>query len=237
MPVYQLLPETPLFPPIDEAENDGLLAIGGDLNKERLLEAYKNGIFPWYENGQPILWWSPDPRLILVPEEMKISRSLRKVLNKKCFEIRFDTAFHQVIKYCADVRIEKGKGTWIIPEIQEAYIELYNEGVAHSIESWINGKLVGGLYGVSLGQCFFGESMFSKMNDSSKVALVSLVEFSLHYDIKMIDCQMTTRHLLSLGAREVERSVFIKKLNKFLKKPTLIGNWNTNYLSVKSNFF
>ena len=225
MPVYQLLHEIPIFPPIEDAEEDGLLAIGGDLNKERLLEAYKNGIFPWYEYGQPILWWSPNPRLILIPAEIKISRSLRKVLNKKYYEVRFDTAFQQVIKNCADVRIEQGKGTWIIPEIQDAYLELYNEGIAHSVESWINGKVVGGLYGVSLGQCFFGESMFSKMNDSSKVALVALVEFSLHYDIKMIDCQMTTQHLLSLGAREIDRQSFLRKLKQYLEKPDIKGSW------------
>ena len=164
--MYQLIPEIPFFPPIVEAEDDGLLAIGGDLKKERLLEAYKNGIFPWYEIGQPILWWSPDPRLILYPKEIKISRSLRKVLKKKYFEIRFDTAFQQVIENCADLRIEKGEGTWIIPEMQEAYLELHKEGFAHSVESWIGGELVGGLYGISLGQCFFGESMFSKKNDS-----------------------------------------------------------------------
>ena len=236
MTVYQLIPEIPLFPPIEEAEDDGLLAIGGDLNKDRLIEAYKNGIFPWYEKGQPILWWSPDPRLVLLPENLKVSRSLGKVLKRKYFEIRFDTAFQQVIKDCADVRIEQGRSTWIIPEIQEAYLELYNEGFAHSIESWVDDKLVGGLYGVSLGQCFFGESMFSKINNSSKVALVALVEFALKYEIKLIDCQMTTKHLLSLGAQEMERKVFLENLKKLLKKPTLIGNWNCDSLSIKSNY-
>tara|TARA_Y100001970_G_C14134631_1_gene803615 strand:+ start:480 stop:1184 length:705 start_codon:yes stop_codon:yes gene_type:complete len=231
--VYQLIPEIPFFPPIVEAEDDGLLAIGGDLKKERLLEAYKNGIFPWYEIGQPILWWSPDPRLILYPKEIKISRSLRKVLKKKYFEIRFDTAFQQVIENCADLRIEKGEGTWIIPEMQEAYLELHKEGFAHSVESWIGGELVGGLYGISLGQCFFGESMFSKKNDSSKVALVALVEFSKKYQIKMIDCQIRTKHLISLGAREIKRKVFQKDLKKYLQKPSLKGNWNKNYLSIQ----
>ena len=237
MPVYQLIPEIPYFPPSDDAEDDGLLAVGGDLNSERLLEAYKNGIFPWYENGQPILWWSPDPRLILIPEELKISRSLRKILKRNYFEIRFDTAFKQVIKNCANVRIDQGKGTWIIPEMQEAYIELHKEGIAHSIESWLGDELAGGLYGISLGQCFFGESMFCKTNDSSKVALVALVEFSKNFGIKMIDCQMKTSHLISLGAREIKRKEFLENLNKFLKKPTLLGNWNRNFHSIKSNFF
>ena len=166
MPVYQLIPDIHLFPPTEEAEADGLLAVGGDLTKERLLAAYRQGIFPWYEVGQPILWWCPDPRLVLFPEELKISRSLRKVLRKHEFEIRFDSSFENVIKACADVRTDQGKGTWIIPEMQQAYTELHQEGYAHSVESWLNGELVGGLYGISLGQCFFGESMFSTVSDS-----------------------------------------------------------------------
>ena len=178
MPVYQLITDITLFPPAEEAEADGLLAVGGDLTKERLLAAYRQGIFPWYEVGQPILWWCPDPRLVLFPEELKISRSLRKVLRKQEFEIRFDSSFENVIKACADVRTEQGKGTWIIPEMQQAYTELHQEGYAHSVESWLNGELVGGLYGISLGQCFFGESMFSTVSNSSKAALVALAKFS-----------------------------------------------------------
>ena len=227
MPVYQLIPEVPLFPPVDQAEDDGLLAVGGDLTKERLLAAYRRGIFPWYEVGQPILWWSPDPRLVLFPEELKISRSLRKVLRKEQFEIRFDSAFEDVIKACADVRTERGDETWIIPEMQQAYTELHQEGYAHSVESWLEGELVGGLYGISLGQCFFGESMFSTTNDSSKVALVALAEFSQQVGIKLIDCQMTTPHLLSLGAREITREVFLKKLKKHLEKPTIKELWDS----------
>ena len=237
MPVYQLIPEVPLFPPTEEAEEDGLLAIGGDLTKERLLAAYSKGIFPWYEVGQPILWWSRDPRLVLIPEELKISRSLRKVLRKQQFEIRFDTAFQQVIKACADVRTEQGEGTWIIAEMQQAYTELHQDGFAHSVESWQDGKLAGGLYGISLGQCFFGESMFSTRNDSSKVALAVLAEFCREVGIKMIDCQMTTAHLLSLGAKEIRREVFLKKLKKHLEQPTLKGSWNSGSASVKSNIF
>ena len=225
MPVYQLIPEVPLFPPVDQAEDDGLLAVGGDLTKERLLAAYRRGIFPWYEVGQPILWWSPDPRLVLFPEELKISRSLRKVLRKEQFEIRFDSAFEDVIKACADVRTERGDETWIIPEMQQAYTDLHQEGYAHSVESWLNGELVGALYGISLGQCFFGESMFSAVSDSSKAALVALAEFSKQVGIKIIDCQMTTQHLLSLGAREIDRQSFLSKLNQYLEKPDIKGSW------------
>ena len=237
MPVYQLIPEVSLFPPTEEAEGDGLLAVGGDLTKERLLAAYSRGIFPWYEAGQPILWWSPDPRLVLIPEELKISRSLRKVIRKQQFEIRFDAAFQQVIKACADVRTNRGEGTWIIPEIQQAYTELYQDGFAHSVESWLDGELAGGLYGISLGQCFFGESMFSTSNDSSKVALVALVEFSKQVGIKMIDCQMTTSHLLSLGAREIKREVFLQNLKIQLEKPTLKGSWNNSSASINTKLF
>ena len=225
MPVYQLIHDIPLFPPAEEAEADGLLAVGGDLTKERLLTAYRKGIFPWYEVGQPILWWCPNPRLVLFPEELKISRSLRKVLHKQEFEIRFDSSFENVIKSCADVRTEQGKGTWIIPEMQQAYIELHQEGYAHSVESWLNGELVGGLYGISLGQCFFGESMFSTVSDSSKAALVELANFSNQVGIKIIDCQMTTQHLLSLGAREIDRQSFLKKLHQYLEKPDIKGSW------------
>ena len=235
MPVYQLIPEISLFPPIEEAEDDGLLAVGGDLTKERLLGAYRRGIFPWYEVGQPILWWSPDPRLVLFPDELKISRSLRKVLRKEQFEIRFDTAFQEVIKSCADIRKKQGEGTWIIPEMQQAYTELHQEGFAHSVESWLDGKLVGGLYGISMGQCFFGESMFSKMNNSSKVALVALADFSQRVGIKLIDCQMTTPHLLSLGAREIKREVFLKMLKKHLQTPSIKGLWNNGPVSMKVN--
>ena len=237
MPVYQLLPEVSLFPPTEEAEDDGLLAVGGDLSKERLLAAYSKGIFPWYEVGQPILWWSPDPRLVLTPETLKISRSLRKVLRKQQFEIRFDTAFEKVIKACADVRTEQGEGTWIIPEMQQAYTELHQDGFAHSVESWLDGELVGGLYGISLGQCFFGESMFSTRNDSSKVALVALVEFSREVGIRMIDCQMTTAHLLSLGASEIQRKEFLKNLKILLEQPTLKGSWNNSSASIKTKLF
>ena len=225
MPVYQLISDIPLFPPTEEAEDDGLLAVGGDLSKERLLTAYRQGIFPWYEVGQPILWWSPNPRLVLFPEELKISRSLRKVLRKHEFEIRFDSSFENVIKACADVRTKRGKGTWIIPEMQQAYTELHQEGYAHSVESWLNGELVGGLYGISLGQCFFGESMFSTISDSSKAALVALAEFSKQVGIKIIDCQISTKHLLSLGAREIDRQSCLRKLNQYLEKPDIKGSW------------
>jgi len=228
-----MIPKIPLFPPIEEAEDDGLLAVGGDLTKERLIDAYQRGIFPWYEVGQPILWWSPDPRLVLFPNEIKISRSLRKVLRKGRFEIRFDTAFQDVIKSCADVRIMQGDGTWIIPEMQQAYTELYHEGLAHSVESWLDGELVGGLYGISMGECFFGESMFSTINDSSKVALVALTEFSMQVGIKLIDCQVTTPHLLSLGAREIKREFFLQMLKKYLEFPKIKNLWSNTHFQCK----
>ena len=228
-----MIPKIPLFPPTEEAEDDGLLAVGGDLTKERLIDAYQRGIFPWYEVGQPILWWSPDPRLVLFPNEIKISRSLRKVLRKGRFEIRFDTAFQDVIKSCADVRIMQGDGTWIIPEMQQAYTELYHEGLAHSVESWLDGELVGGLYGISMGECFFGESMFSTINDSSKVALVALTEFSMQVGIKLIDCQVTTPHLLSLGAREIKRELFLQMLKKHLEFPKIKNLWSNTHFQCK----
>ena len=218
MPVYQLIPEISLFPPIEEAEDDGLLAVGGDLTKERLLGAYRRGIFPWYEVGQPILWWSPDPRLVLFPDELKISRSLRKVLRKEQFEIRFDTAFQEVIKSCADVRTKQGEGTWIIPEMQQAYTELHQEGFAHSVESWLDGKLVGGLYGISIGQCFFGESMFHLQDNASKVAFYYLNKYLLENNFDLIDCQFVNDHLLRLGVKIISSDEFINILNSSVIK-------------------
>ncbi len=228
MTVYQLIPDLPLFPPVEEAEVDGLLAIGGDLSVERLLEAYRLGIFPWYEDGQPILWWSPDPRLIMIPNEFKNSRSLKKIIRQKQFDVRFDSAFSQVINKCAEVRRQKDEGTWITSEMQNAYIALHHEGFAHSIESWQDGKLVGGLYGISLGKCFFGESMFSICSNASKVALSALAIFSSQNGIEMIDCQMTTPHLVSMGAKEISRKLFTEKLKILQAQPTLLGSWNSS---------
>ncbi len=223
MPVY-LLNEEIVFPSPSEANEDGLLAVGGDLTVDRLLEAYRHGIFPWYDEP-PILWWCPDPRLVLEPGELKISRSLRAKVRKGVFEVRVDTAFRQVIGACASVTRSHEDGTWITWEVQEAYSALYDLGYAHSFESWSDGELVGGLYGVCLGRCFFGESMFSTRTDASKVALVGLVEELKARQIELIDCQVRTEHLRSLGAKELPRDVFLRRLEALLQCPTGLGPW------------
>jgi leucyl/phenylalanyl-tRNA---protein transferase len=224
MPIFRLV-EDPVFPPPDYADPSGLLAVGGDLSNERLLEAYRVGIFPWYSDDQPILWWSPDPRLILDLEDFKISRSLRKTLRKRIFQVTFDHAFKEVIRACASVPREAQNGTWITEEMQEAYINLHGLGYAHSVESWFGGKLAGGLYGVSLGKAFFGESMFHVEGDASKVALATLVEKLRSWDFHFIDSQMTTEHMLRLGARELPRRTFLKRLQSALRHPTRRGKW------------
>lgn len=225
MPVYRLIDEI-VFPPPDHAEPDGLLAVGGDLSSKRLLWAYQLGIFPWYAEGQPILWWSPDPRLILEPKEFHISRRLSQTLKKGRFKVTFDQAFEPVIQACAVVPRKGQHGTWITPEMQQAYMRLHQLGFAHSAESWLKGELVGGVYGVSLGKCFFGESMFSCTSDASKVALATLVQQLKAWDFHMIDAQVTTQHLLSLGAKEIPRQIFLKRLQRALSFPTMKGKWD-----------
>ena len=224
MPIFRLVDE-PVFPPPDYADPSGLLAVGGDLSNERLLEAYRVGIFPWYSDDQPILWWSPDPRLILDLKDFKISRSLSKTLKKGVFQVTFDHAFEEVIQACAVVPREAQNGTWITPEMQEAYINLHGLGYAHSVETWFGGKLAGGLYGVSLGKCFFGESMFHLKTDASKVALATLVEKLKSWDFHFIDSQMTTEHMVRLGAKELPRRIFLKRLQSALRHPTRRGRW------------
>jgi leucyl/phenylalanyl-tRNA---protein transferase len=224
MPIFRLVDE-PVFPPPDYADPSGLLAVGGDLSKERLLEAYRVGIFPWYSDDQPILWWSPDPRLILDLKDFKISRSLSKTLKKGVFQVTFDHAFEEVIQACAAVPREAQNGTWITPDMQEAYINLHGLGYAHSVETWFGGKLAGGLYGVSLGKCFFGESMFHLKTDASKVALATLVEKLKSWDFHFIDSQMTTEHMVRLGAKELPRRIFLKRLQSALRHPTRRGRW------------
>lgn len=226
MPVYQLI-DNVIFPPPDHAEPTGLLAVGGDLSTERLLLAYRMGIFPWYSEGQPILWWSTDPRLILEPEEFHVSRSLRRTLNRKIFQVTFDRAFEEVIRACATVPRPGQNGTWIMEEMIAAYVRLHRVGLAHSAESWFEGKLVGGIYGVSLGGCFFGESMFFHKTDASKVALAGLVERLKVWRFDMIDAQMTTSHMISLGAKEIPRKVFLKRLQAALRHPTRQGSWSS----------
>lgn len=200
------------FPPVSQAlrEPDGLLAAGGDLTPERLLSAYRHGIFPWFSPGDPLLWWSPDPRMVLIPDEFKLSDSLARILRKGAFEVRTDTAFEQVMRACAAPRTRQ-QGTWIDEQMIEAYCALHRTGYAHSVETWLDGRLVGGLYGVSIGQMFYGESMFSAVSNASKIALAHLT--SSLYSLKMIDCQMYTPHLASLGARLMKRDEFIARLN------------------------
>ncbi len=211
MPVFRLGPE-PIFPPVDLAGPDGLLAFGGDLQPERLLAAYRQGIFPWYEPGGPILWWSPDPRLVLLPAELHVPERLRRTIRQGRFKTRYDTAFARVIKACAEVQRKHEDGTWITPEMQQAYIRLHDLGHAHSMESWQDGELVGGIYGVRVGRCFCGESMFHRQPDASKVALVALVQHLTTEGVDLIDCQVSSEHLIRLGAREVPRSGFLRFL-------------------------
>lgn len=224
MPVYQLS-EDLAFPSPHLASPEGLLAVGGDLRNSRLLLAYSLGIFPWYSNGEPILWWSPDPRLVLYPNELKISRSLKKIIKKGVFTLTFDTAFERVITECARVPRGNQKGTWIVDEMIQAYCNLHSAGFAHSLEAWEGSRLAGGLYGVSLGRCFFGESMFIRVSNASKVAFVTLVQHLQSLNFSLIDCQITTGHLVSFGAREISRSRYLKELEEGLRVPTLRGKW------------
>lgn len=210
--------DTP-FPPLAAAlkEPNGLLAIGGDLSAERLLSAYRQGVFPWFSGSEPILWWSPDPRMVLFPEELKISASLTRRLKKKDYEVRFDTAFRDVMLACATAPRPGQSGTWITEEIVNGYCSLHELGYAHSVEIWMDGKLAGGLYGVAIGRMFYGESMFHHVRDASKLALVHLVWHLQKKGFGMIDCQMKTAHLARFGAKEVSRDTFMQKLTACVK--------------------
>ncbi|WP_415891290.1 leucyl/phenylalanyl-tRNA--protein transferase [Neptuniibacter sp. SY11_33] len=208
------------FPPIDQALEDpnGLLAAGGDLTPERLVSAYRMGIFPWYSPGEPILWWSPSPRCVITPDELHVSRSMRKRLKKDDYRVEFDKNFADVIAACAAPR--KGEdGTWITNDIQNAYNHLHKLGVAHSVEVYMNGELVGGLYGLAIGKLFFGESMFSRKRDASKIALIKMVEQLEKWGYALIDCQVSNEHLFSLGAYEIPRESFQSYLDKYLDQP------------------
>ena len=204
------------FPPVERAlrEPDGLLAAGGDLSPARLLAAYRRGIFPWFSSGQPILWWSPDPRAVLLPAQLRVSRSLAKSIRNKGFETRIDSAFAEVISACGSGELRPG-GTWLSPQMRSAYLRLHSMSYAHSIETWREGELVGGLYGVALGQVFFGESMFSTERDASKVALARLCTELETRDFRLIDCQIATPHLLSLGAQLIPRTEFSELLAQY----------------------
>ncbi|MFN8254557.1 MAG: leucyl/phenylalanyl-tRNA--protein transferase [Bacteroidales bacterium] len=213
------------FPNPESAGEEGLLAVGGELTPEYLISAYSNGIFPWFGEGDPILWWSPNPRLVLFPGEFKLSKSLAKTIKNKIFTYKTDNDFESVIKSCS-LQPRKGQdGTWITKEMIDAYLHLHRLGIAHSFEVYRDGKLAGGLYGVSLGKAFFGESMFHLITDASKVAFYFLVEWCLKNEIHFIDCQQPTGHLISLGAREISRKEFLSKLKQALEFDTLQGKW------------
>ncbi|MEO5362465.1 MAG: leucyl/phenylalanyl-tRNA--protein transferase [Magnetococcus sp. DMHC-8] len=227
MAIFQLS-DQPVFPSPEWAEADGLLAVGGDLTPQRLLAAYAEGIFPWYSQGQPVLWWSPDPRLVLYPERFHLARSLRKTLRRQRFAVTFDRAFQRVIRACGQQR--RATGTWITIEMERAYVRLHRLGYAHSVESWLvegeQSLLVGGLYGVALGGCFFGESMFHCCPDASKVAMAALVDRVRQQGCHLIDCQMTTTHLLGLGAQEIPRRQFLLQLSRALEQVEIQpGRW------------
>ena len=217
------------FPPVSKAlrSPNGLLCAGGDLSPERIVDAYAHGIFPWFSEGDPILWWSPDPRMVLFPDELKVSRSLRKSVAHDLYETRFDTSFRAVMEACASPRDGQG-GTWIVPEMVDAYTALHQRGFAHSVESWQAGELVGGLYGVALGKVFFGESMFTREPDASKVALVRLVERLKAADYRVIDCQQATAHLASLGAREIPRAEFSQLVRESIQYPLSGERWSSD---------
>ena len=222
-----------IFPNVELAltEPDGLLAVGGDLSVERLTSAYQQGIFPWYSEGQPILWWSPDPRMVLEPENIKISRSLAKTIRKQEFKITFDQNFREVITACSESRLEKGKEqneTWILDEMIEAYVQLHKAGFAHSVECWKDNQLIGGLYGVAIGEIFFGESMFSRVSDASKIAFVSLAQQLEQWGFKLIDCQVYTSHLESLGASMISRKQFLTTLKQYAISDDKNIKWEIN---------
>jgi len=228
-----LRPDAP-FPPLSAAlaEPNGLLAAGGDLSPERLIAAYRRGIFPWYSAGQPILWWSPDPRMVLYVEEFQTSRSLAKRVRRHDFEIRIDTAFREVIGSCSAVPRDGQRGTWITSEMIEAYCELHRRGIAHSVESWRDGQLCGGLYGMALGRVFFGESMFARETDASKVALVHLVAVLRRQGVPLIDCQQETAHLRSFGGRAIARAAFAGHLAELIHSTEPVAGWRAGAIEA-----
>lgn len=201
------------------------MAVGGDLSPQRILAAYRHGVFPWFSAGDPILWWSPDPRMVLVPDEIKISRSLAKTLRNADYTVTLDTAFAQVIAACAATPRDGQSGTWIVPEMQAAYLNLHRLGHAHSVETWRQGKLIGGLYGITIGRAFYGESMFSHATDASKIALAHLCHFLAEREFGTIDCQMETAHLATLGARPIPRNEFLQRLASLVDQNDVPGRW------------
>lgn len=213
------------FPPTDDADEDGILAVGGDLSPARLVAAYGRGIFPWYSEGLPILWHCPDPRFILLPEKLHVPKSLRKVMKRGVYQVRLDTDFEAVIDGCAKTRRPGQRGTWITRDMRKAYLRLFELGIAHSAEAWLDGKLVGGLYGVSLGQVFYGESMFARADDASKVAFATLVEWMRGWGVQLIDCQQETHHLARFGAEPWPRARFVAEVQRLTRGPSRQGRW------------
>jgi len=224
MPVYQL-DDSLWFPAPEFAWNDGILAVGGDLSIERLLLAYRMGIFPWFNEGEPILWWSPNPRYVIFPDKLKVSKSMRKVLRNEEFQVTYDTDFRAVISNCRNTRRDDTFGTWITKDMVEAYCNLHQSGYAHSVEVWKEGELVGGLYGIALGKFFFGESMFSKVNNASKTGFIQLVRNLELNEFELIDCQQGTPHLISLGAEPIPRNTFLDKISSINDANTMKGLW------------
>ncbi len=235
MPIFQLLDDTYLFPNPGFAEENGLLAVGGDLSPERLIKAYERGIFPWFSEDEPILWWFTSPRLVLFPDEIHVPKRLARFIRKSPFSVSYDTAFEEVIDSCASIRQNRGEETWITGKMKNAYTSLHDLGYAHSVECWKNDTLAGGLYGVSLGRVFFGESMFSHETNASKVALVALSRLLQQKDYKIIDCQMTTSHLLQFGACEISGKRFSRYLQEFITNLSPEGHWNDERLSTNGN--
>ena len=234
MAIYKLNKEL-VFPPAEKADPDGLLAFGGDLNPDRLLIAYRMGIFPWYNPGDPILWWSPDPRMVLYPSNLHVSRDMRRILRKQIFTVTYDQDFAGVIQGCQEV-VRKGQtGTWITDDMKNVYETLHHRGYAHSVEVWHNGQLVGGLYGVSLGACFFGESMFSRESNASKTGFITFVRHLSQMGFELIDCQVYNDHLARLGAKEVARNRFLKELQYYLQCPTQKGDWSELFGQTHKN--
>lgn len=229
MPIYAL-PSEPIFPPVSHAEPDGLLAVGGDLTPERILAAYSQGIFPWYSNRSPILWWSPDPRMVLLPEELAVSKSMQQLLKREAFQVTGDRAFAEVIAACANAPRPSQTGTWLNKNMQKAYLQLHQIGHAHSVEVWQDGQLVGGLYGMVLGKIFCGESMFARVSNASKYGFITLVRALQQQGFGMIDCQVHTDHLQSLGAREIPRNEFIHHLETAILQPPMSQPWSQLFL-------
>jgi len=225
VPIYELDPYYMAFPPSDHANPDGLLAIGGKLSEDWLLMAYQNGIFPWFSEGDPIMWWSPDPRFVLKPQNIKVSKSMRPYLNSEKYIFKLDSDFEQVIEKCSIIPRQGQNGTWITTHMKEAYVALHNLGMAHSAEVWEGDKLIGGLYGVSIGRMFFGESMFSEKPNASKLALIRFCKWLGKNDFGLIDCQIYSEHLETMGAAYQSRNVFMDTLEDLVDKPSMRGKW------------